>query len=109
MLRSGGWWSRATLLVLVALLALAGSACGPGDDAATVDRGSFSATVQERFAIDADRAACITDYVFEDYDPGEIEVLADDGVAALPQVRWGPYLDASAACITHDEPLPGLP
>lgn len=109
MLRSGGWWPRATLAAAVGLLALAAAGCTSGDGGATVDRASFTGTMQDRFAIDAERASCITDYVFEDYDADEVAVLADQGVAALPQVRWGPYLDASAACITHDEPLPGVP
>lgn len=98
------------LLPCAVALVLGIAACASdGDVRAELDRASFTATMQTRFSVDPDRAACITDYIFEDYGPDEIAVLADDGMAALPQVRWGPYLDASAACLTHDEPLPGVP
>lgn len=105
MLRSSGW-SRTTVVALAVLL----TACSSGGaDGTGISRDAFTEAMQDRFGIDAARAECITTYVFEDYDPAEVLVLADGGMAALPQARWEPYLNASAACITHDEPLPGVP
>lgn len=104
MFRSSGW-SRTTVVALAVLL----TACSSGGEDARVGRDAFTGAMQERFGIDEDRATCITTYVFEDYDPGEVVVLAERGMAALPQARWEPYLNATAACITHDEPLPGIP
>lgn len=91
--------------VALAATALVAS-CG-ADATATVDEDRFAAAMIEEFGATEEQAQCITDYVFEDYDAAEIEVLVDDGMAALPQARWEPYLNASAACLTHDEPLDG--
>lgn len=73
----------------------------------TVDRTEFAASMVERFAATEAQARCITDYVFDDYDAAEIEVLVDEGMGALPQARWSGYLNAAAACITHDQPIEG--
>lgn len=99
----------ATLALAVTLAAASctGSDDGSGDDAVSPDE--FTSVMQDRFGIDERRATCLTDYVFEDYDADEIAVLAEQGLPALPQARWEPYLNSSAACITHDEPLPGSP
>jgi hypothetical protein len=89
-----------------AALALLVPACGSSADA-TVDRADFDEVMVERFGADDEQAACITRYVFDDYDDAEIALLADEGMTALPQARWEGYLDATVACITHDQPLEG--
>lgn len=95
---------------LACAVALAATSCQRDDDPGTeVTRDEFTSAVQDRFGIDERRAACITDYVFEDYGADEVTVLAEQGLPALGPARWEPYLNASAACITHDEPLPGSP
>lgn len=110
--RSGGFPCARALALSVALLVVAGatgcsSGEGNGDTEATVGRNGFVAAMEDRYGVDDDQAACIADYVFEDYDPAEIAVLADEGMPALPQARWEPYLNATVACITHDQPLRG--
>jgi hypothetical protein len=96
--------SGATLLLLVALAA----GCG-GDGEARVSEAEFTGTMIDRFGATEDQAECITHYVFADYAADEIDLLAEEGMGALPQPRWGPYLNASAACITVDQPLVGDP
>ncbi|MBL8774583.1 MAG: hypothetical protein JNK12_01575 [Acidimicrobiales bacterium] len=112
MFRSGGFPRARALAFSVALLAVAaatGCSSGEGDGGAeaTVGRTGFVAAMEERYGVDGEQAACIADYVFEDYDPAEIAVLAEEGMPALPQARWEPYLNATVACITHDQPLAG--
>ena len=51
------------------------------------------------------QARCITGYVFDAYDPAEIDILAAEGMQALPQARWEPYLNAAVACVTKDQSL----
>lgn len=90
----------------VAVLGLLLSACG--DEAEpSLGRGEFSDTMVERFGATDTQADCITDYVFDEYDADEIQVLVDEGMGALPQARWSAYLNAAASCITHDQPLEG--
>ena len=109
MLRSGGLLRPRALAVLVALVLTTAAGCSSGDDAPSADRAEFGRTMEERYGIDREQAACITEYVFDDYDDAEIVVLTDDGMPALPQARWEPYLNATVTCITHDEPLDGAP
>lgn len=90
----------------VAALGLVLSACGGGSEP-SVERAEFSAAMVDRFGATAAQAECITGYVFDAYDDAEIQVLVDEGMPALPQARWSAYLNASAACITHDQPLEG--
>lgn len=109
MLRFGGW-SRATVAALALVVTLTAASClNPDDRATDVTPDEFTSAMQDRFGIGEQRATCITEYVFEDYGADEITVLVDQGLPALPQARWEPYLNSSAACITHDEPLPGSP
>ena len=83
----------ALVTVLVALLA------GCGDDAgAAPDREDFESAVAAQYGATADEAACIADYAYADYDDEAIQVLAEDGVAALPQALWEPFVTATIAC-----------
>ncbi len=92
--------TAAALSVLVAT-----TACSSDSGAAGIDERRFESVMQERFGATEAQARCITAYVFDRYDQGDIEVLVDDGMAALPQARWEPYLNASIACLTYDQPL----
>lgn len=109
MLRSGGSLrATAAALVIASLLAIT-VGCASDDEGPAADRGAFGRAMEERYGIDEDTAACISGYVVEDYDAAEIAVLIDEGMAGLPQARWEGYLNATVTCITHDEPLDGLP
>ena len=90
----------------IAALGLLLSACADESEV-SVGPGEFTDAMVERFGASEAQADCITTYVFEDYDDAEIRVLVDDGMAALPQARWSAYLNATASCITHDQPLEG--
>ena len=87
-----------------ALLCLVLAGCGRSD-ADGPDQQRFEAVVQERLGATDAQAACISDYVFDAYEPSEIDVLIEEGMPALPQARWEPYLTAAIACVTHDQTL----
>lgn len=89
-----------TLLVLVTT-----TGCSSDADPEAVDEREFESVMQDRFGATDDQARCITGYVFDRYDQDDIDVIVDEGMAALAQARWEPYLNASIACLTHDQPL----
>jgi hypothetical protein len=74
---------------------------GCGDDAGT--SGPSSAAVEdvvvERLGADQEQAACIGDRWRDAFDAGELRTVVDEGLAGLPQARWGDYLDAVAVCL----------
>jgi hypothetical protein len=88
---------RIAALILLCALALAGC----GDDGRRPDDDAIEAAVAERHGADHDQAVCLREYLVADYDADELEVLVDEGVGALPQARWDPYLLASVACLTQ--------
>lgn len=59
----------------------------------------------DRLGADGDEAACLIDYLVEDYSPAQLETLRADGLTALPQGLWEPYFTSALACLTS--PVPG--
>lgn len=87
-------------LTLTLLAVLLPAACG-GDDhtGSSPDRAEFSTAMTELYGASDDQADCITRYVFDDYDPAEIETIQADGVDALPLGRWDAYFHTVIACL----------
>jgi hypothetical protein len=76
-------------------------ACGDGDGGA-VGRGDLEARLADRLAASEGEAACIADYVVDDYDDTAVRTIYDEGVTALPQALWDPYFYAVIGCLDHD-------
>lgn len=87
------------LLALALGLALVG--CGADDDA-SVSRARFEDRMQERLDADPEQAACITDYVFADYDTGAVRTIYDEGITGVPQGLWDPYFYSVIGCLNPD-------
>ena len=87
------------LLALTALL----SGCGDDDDAPS--RSAFEGAVADQYDATDEQAGCIADYAYADYDDGALVVLADEGVAALPQALWEPFVTAVIACTVDPDEL----
>jgi hypothetical protein len=79
--------------------------CGGGDGVAPVPRADFVGEMAERYATGEAEATCIADYVYDEYDRGEIRVLYDDGVQALPQARWDAFLQSVIGCTVPEGSL----
>ena len=92
------------MLVLAGLLALGG--CGDDSGTGAPSRADLDAATVERLGVDEAQAACIGDYLVEDYSGEERQVLVDEGMIGLPQARWDPWLMASLACTTDPPPAP---
>lgn len=109
--RTVGWrGALAPLVGTVAVVTLAlglGACSSDADDAApAVDRGEFAARLAERTDIAADQASCVTDEIYAQYDPEEVALLHDEGLASLQPARWSFYVQAFAGCVLADGEAP---
>lgn len=95
------------VLVGLSTLAVASVAtgCGSAGDDTTVSRSRFEVEMQERYATTADEAACITGFVYDEYDGTAIRALYDEGVTALPQAVWDPFVHSVIGCTIPDGSL----
>jgi hypothetical protein len=87
------------LLAAAAACILLVACGGDGGDAPSADE--IEQAMADQLGADGGQAACIRHYLVEDYEGAELRDLVDDGMGALPQARWEPYLTASLACLTR--------
>ncbi len=95
---------RLRRLLLATVLSVLLVACGDGSDGAPSDD-EIERAMTDQLGADGDQAACIRRYLVQDYGASELQTLVADGMGALPQPLWEPYLTASLACLT--QPLDG--
>ena len=97
------------LAVVAAALVTGCGEAGSTPRAATPSRPQFTARLAEREHLSHDDAACVTRYVFAEYDAEAIVDLYDGGLQAVTMAEWNPYGHAMVACTLAEElgvPLP---
>lgn len=94
---------RVAAAVVAVALVLAVGACGGGDDedAATPEDVEAALIAREQFT--PETADCITGYLYDEFPPEQLELLASEAPSGVPPQLWGRYTQVVLACQYHDE------
>ena len=90
------WWAVLLLFVIASV------PTGGREDPSAVRR-DFERGLIERERITAVQASCVGEGIFASHRPDEIRRLGTEGLASLPDARWGDYLRLMMTCLFHDE------